>query len=523
MKWISAYYVFFYSVNVLAAIDCQLKKLNSIDDLKVILNNPECKIDSKEALIRAIPDSFKTNPILVYKSESLQGPHEVDYLNPRALLFDNPGTLYPESSELDKNNFMLSFNGNPKDEGFKAIEIFDYKSKKMFELTFDDKKATLNDETDGKCLRCHGNPPRPIFQSYPDWSGVFGSQHLGTIPPEEEKGFQDFIKKSNENPNSIYSLLKLTYKDVQPFMGQVAENNVNFNGKLNSIFFKNNFAKNEELKKSSFSYAIAGALKQCKNFFDFFPKDLKNKFYENISKKYDFNKNWSKKQILDFDKDIDNYPRLFRLAKGYDDYNNYLINNKKFKPFLFDTFKKQGLQSATLSGAFLRFIFEGQNSNFISNLVDLRSNQFKTSALFNEEVIANEFMNQNLSCEELKDLSLKSLSSKDLAKDCHSSVKSSIEKINSEIEVMKLPVDKLKEKEPLVLFQYYCSQCHGNKDQLNPPHLPLDNENALKNYKAKSGISPLFRLQNNIMPPSYSNHQLPDVDRAILIKFFDKK
>lgn len=511
------------SEDVYALDNCRLDQLKSIEDIKRLIENPECKINSKEAFIKSLPENFKKNPVLVYRSQSLQGPHKTDYLNPRALLFENSDSNNnaPEYQDASKSNLILSFNGNPKDDGFKSIEIFDDKSKKMFELTFDSNKAAISDETNGKCLRCHGNPPRPIFHSYPDWDGVFGSQHLGSVPPEEEEGFNDFLKKSNQNPNSIYSLLKFTYKNDGSSINEAAENNINFNGKLNGIHFRNSISNNQKLKDSNFKYAVAGALKQCNNFFDFFPANVKNEFLKKISTKYDFNKNWTKNKISDFDKEIDTSPRLFRLQKDFDSYTNYLKDNEQFKPYLFDTFKRQGLQSATLSGAFLRFIFEGQDDNLA--FVDLMPNQFRTSALFTEAEIANEFLGKDLSCNELKNLSLKSLTDIKQEKECNNLTTNPYEDISSQISVFKIPIDKMKEKRPIELFQHYCIQCHGDKNQKFPPLLPLDDEQKLKNYKAQSKVELLYRLENNIMPPPNANHQLPDEDRLIMIKFFEKK
>jgi hypothetical protein len=58
----------------------------SMIELKRLIRSEDCKIKSVSDLIEFLPDSMKRSSNLIYRSQSLQGPHRVDFQNPRVIL-----------------------------------------------------------------------------------------------------------------------------------------------------------------------------------------------------------------------------------------------------------------------------------------------------------------------------------------------------------------------------------------------------------------------------------------------------
>jgi hypothetical protein len=74
--------------NARGALPCQLEEGHlTYERVKSVIENPKCKIDKVEDFLKVLPDNFRKNYALLYRSRSIQGPHNTDYVNLRALVF----------------------------------------------------------------------------------------------------------------------------------------------------------------------------------------------------------------------------------------------------------------------------------------------------------------------------------------------------------------------------------------------------------------------------------------------------
>lgn len=55
-------------------------------ELTSLIRNPECKVKSIDDVLGVIPEHMKSRFSLFYRSQSLQGPHNKDFIYPRAIL-----------------------------------------------------------------------------------------------------------------------------------------------------------------------------------------------------------------------------------------------------------------------------------------------------------------------------------------------------------------------------------------------------------------------------------------------------
>lgn len=104
---------------------------------------------------------------LVHRSKSLQ---EGSPTNPRAVVFGPSASL------------VLTFNGSLKQRGGNAVEFAQFVPRRgaigahfqFREVSVKDGRAEVSGANPAKCLRCHGSIPRPIWQPYEIWDGVYG-------------------------------------------------------------------------------------------------------------------------------------------------------------------------------------------------------------------------------------------------------------------------------------------------------------------------------------------------------------
>lgn len=162
------------------------------------------KSQSMEQLLPLLPKELRSNFTFIYKS---RGPHgglgdstksAVDKLHPRVVLFSNDGKM------------TLAFTGNPTKPGYDSLEMIRYIDK---DARFEMSHYALNDPTNkengvanpASCLRCHGQDPRPISDSYPLWPGFYGSVR-DTFPKgsPEGKWYRAFLRKHKNAKTGVY-------------------------------------------------------------------------------------------------------------------------------------------------------------------------------------------------------------------------------------------------------------------------------------------------------------------------------
>lgn len=149
-----------------------------------------------------LPADFRSRFTLVYSSLSLQSATP---LAPRAILFDD--------------RFILTFNGDPSAAGFETLEVMEYKPQlkalEMHEIRFpgSGQRAEYSETNPPLCLSCHQIDPRPIWNQYDQWPGVYGSNDDGIFEDAEGAGFKSFKAAAAAHPR--YS--KLIFKPGSEF------------------------------------------------------------------------------------------------------------------------------------------------------------------------------------------------------------------------------------------------------------------------------------------------------------------
>jgi hypothetical protein len=160
----------------------------TFDQVETLIQQQNPK--SVEETLALLPKSSFGQYALVYSSRSLQGATP---LNPRAIVYDR------------KSGLTFAFNGDSKEDNFNTLEFmqFDQNTKKfeLHEVTFLGGKATISKPD--TCLKCHGDNPHPIWDSYFLWPGVYGSEDANLVG-DEKKNLVKWIAARAAHPRYQY-------------------------------------------------------------------------------------------------------------------------------------------------------------------------------------------------------------------------------------------------------------------------------------------------------------------------------
>lgn len=135
------------------------------------------KLSTLEDVIKSLPESQRSQYVLMYRSRSLQ---EATFQSPRVIMFGPDASL------------IIAFNGEPLHRGYNQLELIQFRSEtKKFEfreIDFSSGAPKISEANPSKCLRCHQSlsrkdiDPRPNWEPYSMWPGAYGSDagRLGT-------------------------------------------------------------------------------------------------------------------------------------------------------------------------------------------------------------------------------------------------------------------------------------------------------------------------------------------------------
>lgn len=182
------------------------------------------KIKSIDELLPHLDSSLLSNYMLPYSSNS---PQKSSLEKPRVILTN------------EKSDFTLAFEGDPKSPSGQVLEIVERNSKnkqlEFSKIDFNQPSSSMYSHKDSSCIACHGKKLKNgkihmnyIWDSYPDWVGIYGSSHNGssnrtrygassnTIPEFEQNAFLKF--QTTAKKNSRYKLLlgidKISVEDL---------------------------------------------------------------------------------------------------------------------------------------------------------------------------------------------------------------------------------------------------------------------------------------------------------------------
>ncbi|MFM8313287.1 MAG: hypothetical protein ACKOA8_03295 [Deltaproteobacteria bacterium] len=173
--------------------------------------------------------------------------------NPRAIVFG------PDSK------FIFTFNGHQEQAGYQELEMIFFRENpsprwELRKLSFSGKKqkVELSEANPSRCLSCHQNPVRPIWNAYDVWPGAYGENDDAipdfdndkyaipgfNSPPIEQrrKEFAQFLEfKKGFGNHPRYSKLKFAEgSPVSPFSP---------NGRYSDYRFRPNLKLTESLVK----------------------------------------------------------------------------------------------------------------------------------------------------------------------------------------------------------------------------------------------------------------------------------
>lgn len=168
-------------------------------------------IGSVEELLSALPAPQRSRYALMFASRSLQGATAE---NPRVILFG------PDA------RFVLTFNGSPAERGFRVVETMEFddtsKAFRLRELVFPerpgaDDRVVVSEVNSPRCLRCHGSPPLPVWDSFPLWPGAYGERYGARLSPAERAGLSAFLARQPAHPRYRYLLDMQHLADPETF------------------------------------------------------------------------------------------------------------------------------------------------------------------------------------------------------------------------------------------------------------------------------------------------------------------
>ncbi|TPV94488.1 MAG: hypothetical protein B7733_14970 [Myxococcales bacterium FL481] len=132
----------------------------SIEAIYAAVNDGQ--VTSVDALIDYLPASFFGHFTLMHESQS---QHGASHEHPRLLLFGSDA------------RFLMAIGTDPSDPNVDVVEIAQLDREtglwRYRDVDFGQQPPRLGRD-DATCRGCHGTPPRPIWGSFPRWSGAFG-------------------------------------------------------------------------------------------------------------------------------------------------------------------------------------------------------------------------------------------------------------------------------------------------------------------------------------------------------------
>ena len=229
--------------------------ISSIGQLSHLLKN--CNITSIESLMQSLSPTALSKYLLVYDSKSTQmGTSD----RPRIIVYGagsdgstnhSSGAPHVKSDETASLTFGIS--GNPADPRYNDLELYEFnhstKTFNFYNIKFLPEfgaPPVISEKNPSKfaCLSCHGDQPRPNWNQYPMWPGVFGSDD-----PENNRVYESpingkvvyialersFVERYLKNKNSDrYQYLGDPLSDTS----YTVRSNVNyFNPETNAIEF----------------------------------------------------------------------------------------------------------------------------------------------------------------------------------------------------------------------------------------------------------------------------------------------
>jgi hypothetical protein len=182
--------------------------------LRPIFNSIESgEFRSVEDVIRALPKSMKRRNALVYQTQNVRQAASAEF--PRALFF---------SEDLKA---MIAISGDPNDvTGYQTVEVIEFDERlnqyRFSSVDFESGRGTVKRDV-AECAKCHHG--RPIWDAYPRWAGIFGSEHTRSyISDDEREHIRSFQRARLADKGGRYALFMKTELMPSFYLEKVALN-----------------------------------------------------------------------------------------------------------------------------------------------------------------------------------------------------------------------------------------------------------------------------------------------------------
>ncbi len=168
----------------------------------------KCKIKKLKRLLKILPTNYLANHTVAYATLAAM---DASAAHPMVITFGEDA------------KFMMSFNGHKSQDGFSKLDIIQFRDDtKTFEfrqIVFPKKQTQAvqySNKNPAKCLSCHGNNPRPLWDNWTFWPGKFRGE-AESIHPKESIKYEAYLKNRNKgrykylpglSPNPISISLK---------------------------------------------------------------------------------------------------------------------------------------------------------------------------------------------------------------------------------------------------------------------------------------------------------------------------
>lgn len=168
-------------------------------------------VGSVEELLAALPEAQRRDYALMFDSRSLQS---ASFENPRVILYGRDA------------RFVVTFNGDAAQRGFRMLETLEFdtvaREFRLRELEFPERPAgaagvRVSEPNPERCMRCHGNPPHPVWDSFPLWPGAYGERYGASLSEPERAGLARFLAQQPSHPRYRQLLDVARYADARTF------------------------------------------------------------------------------------------------------------------------------------------------------------------------------------------------------------------------------------------------------------------------------------------------------------------
>ncbi len=236
---------------------------------------------SVEEVVTLLPASLRSRFVLMHDSRSLQ---EASYHAPRAILYSHDAS------------FILTFNGEPEQRGYRSLETMEYEDERgafvFRDISFapdagKERGPVVSEVNPARCRSCHGDDPRPIWDTYPVWPGAYGEVEGQRDGAEATAGLSAFLSERASSPR--YRALvgaeslseRVAFSPTGAYDGRrVSSRNADFGARLQRLVYRAIARQVVTAPRfGAFRYALLASLdRQCLDLESFVPDPLKRRF-----------------------------------------------------------------------------------------------------------------------------------------------------------------------------------------------------------------------------------------------------